>query len=120
MTGLARPIGLASLALALATTLTLASCRIERMGPERASYGNMCGPSHSEACMEPLLNGGFPFAYLFDAPGTSVEHQLSFGEDHFRWRPFALDVLFSLATLLLAAAIWRRLRRPARRSPSRA
>ncbi len=90
-------LGLASAALALA----LLSSEIERAGPELAHYGNLCGASSSEPCMKPVLNGGFPFAYLFDAPGVSVEGKLSFVEDQLRPVPFFIDVAVYFAVILL-------------------
>ena len=47
--------------------------------------------------MEPVLNGGFPITFLFDAPGIPVVHQLSFGEDEFRLDDFVMNaVLYSV------------------------
>ncbi len=84
-----------------ALTLALLFSKIEHTGPELAQYGNLCGASSSEPCMKPVLNGGFPFAYLFDAPGVSVEGKLSFGEDHLRPAPFVFDVAVYFAVFLL-------------------
>ena len=98
-------LGLVSAAL----TLALLSSMIENAGPELAQYGNLCGASSSEPCMKPVLNGGFPFAYLFDAPGVSVEGKLSFGEDHLRPAPFLFDVAAYVAVILLIVrgiALW--------------
>ena len=91
-----------SLAFGLAIALSLLSVRLQRIGPELAAYGNLCGPSHFDPCLEPVLNGGFPFAYLFDAPGISIEHQLSFGEDDLRPISLMLDIIvYFIATLLV-------------------
>lgn len=91
----------------VSTTVTL---QYERLGPELAAYGNLCGPEFNEACLEPVLNAGFPFAFLFDRPGVSVQHQLSLGEDEFRPARFAADLgLFwagYLALLQLARWAW--------------
>ena len=84
-----------------ATALALLSSEIEHTGPELAQYGNLCGASSSRSCLNPALTGGFPFAYLFDAPGVSVEGRLSFGEDHFRPAPFVFDVTVYFAVILL-------------------
>ncbi len=51
--------------------------------------------------MKPVLNGGFPFAYLFDAPGVSVEGKLSLVEDQLRPVPFLVDVAVYFAVILL-------------------
>jgi hypothetical protein len=66
----------------LATTLSVMSVFVQRTGPESAPYGNRCGPSSNDPCLEPVLKGGFPVAFLFDQPGVSVEHRLSIGEDN--------------------------------------
>jgi hypothetical protein len=93
---------LTALALTAAIALTFGSAYIERVGPEMAAYGNLCGPSASELCYEPVLKGGFPVAYLFDAPGISVEHQLSFGEDELSIGALLLDIAFYFGLGLLA------------------
>jgi hypothetical protein len=87
-----------ALAVVYALSLTLLSSFVERVGPELASYGNQCGPSSNQACLEPVLNAGLPFAYIFDRPGESVERKLFFLQDGIRPLPFALDffVYFSL------------------------
>jgi hypothetical protein len=87
-----------ALAVVYALLLTLLSSFVERVGPELASYGNGCGPSSNQACLEPVLNAGFPFAYIFDRPGESIEKRLIFLQDSLRPLPFALDffVYFSL------------------------
>lgn len=94
-------LGLVSAAL----TLALMSSKIEHSGPELVQYGNLCGASSSEPCMKPVLNGGFPFAYLFDAPGVSVEGKLSFGEDHLQPVPFVSDVAVYLAVIVLIVRV---------------
>lgn len=106
---------LATLSLIAAIMLTIRSVDIERTGPELAAYGNMCGPSHSAPCNEPVLNAGFPVGYLFDNPGISVERDLSLPEDDFRIGAFLLDVAIYVALILPAAlaarAAWANLRR---------
>lgn len=54
-----------ALSLLFALALTLLSSIVERKGPALASYGNLCGPNSDQDCLEPVLNAGFPFAYLF-------------------------------------------------------
>jgi len=93
---------LMSLALIVAITLTLASVNIERVGPEQAAYGNLCGPYTDDPCLEPVLKGGFPFAYLFDAPGISVERQLAFIEDQLHIGALILDIAIYFAIVLAA------------------
>ena len=91
-------------ALISAITLAFLSVCIERMGPELAAYGNLCGRSGSDPCYEPVLKGGFPAAYLFDAPGVSVERQLAFVEDNLFVGPLVLDVAIYFALILFAIA----------------
>jgi hypothetical protein len=103
--------GLIGLALVAALTLALVSVEVERVGPELLEYGNLCGAAHIDPCYEPALKGGFPFAYLFDAPGISVQHQLTFVEDDMHGWPFSADVAVYFAALLLVVLFIAR-RRP--------
>ncbi len=91
-----------SVALILAIALALLSVRVERIGPELAAYGNLCGPSAADPCYEPVLKGGFPLAYLFDAPGISVERQLAFVEDKLSVDALVLDIAIYFALVLIA------------------
>lgn len=86
------------------------SSNIERNGPEVAAYGDMCGATQDQPCMKPRLNGGYPWAYLFDAPGISVEDRLSFGEDEFRMYPFLADLVTYLAVFAVGTHLVRRAR----------
>ena len=90
------------LTLIAAITLALASVNVERIGPELAAYGNLCGPRTNDPCLEPVLKGGFPFAYLFDAPGISVERQLAFVEDQLHVGALILDIAIYFALVLAA------------------
>ncbi|HET7867536.1 MAG TPA: hypothetical protein VFL86_24290 [Burkholderiaceae bacterium] len=111
-------LGLASLTFLLATVLALLSVNIQRTGPELVEYGNLCGPTSNDPCYEPELKGGFPIAYLIDAPGVSVEHQLSLGEDHLRPEALALDVAFYFAAILCVVWVASRHSRQGRASRS--
>lgn len=93
-----------SLALAPAVALTVLSSIVQQEGPELESYGNLCGPAANENCYKPALKGGFPAPYLFDAPGVSIERQLSFGEDNLHPIAFALDTAVYWAAVMLA--VW--------------
>jgi hypothetical protein len=84
-----------------AITLTLLSVHVERMGPELAVYGNLCSPSGSDFCYKLVLKGGFPLAYLFDAPGVSRERVLAFGEDKLSVGALALDIAIYFAIVVL-------------------
>jgi len=88
------------ISLALAIALALLSVHVERVGPEVTEYGNLCGPNTASPCHKPVLKGGFPVAYLVDAPGISVERQLSFGEDQLFVGALMLDIAFYFAIAL--------------------
>jgi hypothetical protein len=99
------------MALAMAGLLALLSVHIERLGPEQASYGNLCGPAANEECLQPVLGGGFPFPFLLDMPGISVQGQLHFIEDRFRPVAFLFDLVFYLVVLRALARLKRLVRR---------
>lgn len=84
-----------------AITLAFLSVRVERIGPELAVYENLCGPSGSDFCYKPVLKGGFPAAYLFDAPGVSRERVLAFGEDKLSVGTLALDIAIYFPIVVL-------------------
>lgn len=84
-------------ALVLAISLALLSVHVERAGPELVQYG--------DAIFKPVLRGGFPVAYLFDAPGVSRERQLAFGEDKLSVDALIIDIAFYFAVILLVAAL---------------
>lgn len=92
---------LIGVALTIAITLTLWSVNVEHIGPELVAYENVCGPSGFDFCYKPVLKGGFPVAYLFDAPGISVERQLAFFDDNLSLGALVLDVAFYFAIVLL-------------------
>ena len=98
---------LSSIGVALISAITLAfmSVCVERVGPDLAAYGNLCGPSAADPCYKPALKGGFPVAYLFDAPGVSVERQLSFGEDTVFVGALVLDIAIYFAIALFAILV---------------
>jgi len=91
-----------SVAFILAIMLAFLSVHVERIGPELAVYGNLCGPSGSDFCYKPVLKGGFPVAYLFDAPGVSRERVLAFGEDKLSLGALVLDIAIYFAIVVLA------------------
>jgi hypothetical protein len=93
---------LAGLSLISAIMLAGLSSCVERVGPELAAYGNLCGLRASDPCYKPVLKGGFPVAYLFDAPGVSVERQLSFGEDTLIGPALVLDIVLYFAIVFMA------------------
>lgn len=103
-------LSLIGVALISAITLALLSVYIERAGPELAEYGNLCGPGAADPCYKPVLKGGFPIAYLFDAPGVSVERQLAFGEDKLFVAALILDIAiyFAIALFTILVVLYRR------------
>jgi hypothetical protein len=94
---------LAGLALVAAVTVALMSVHVERTGPDLVEYGNLCGPSASDPCYKPQLKGGFPVAYLYDAPGVSRERQLAFVEDKMHVGALIADVTVYFAIMMLIA-----------------
>jgi hypothetical protein len=114
MSSVLRRVGRGMLAFLLAFALTVLTVRVQRRGPEQVVFSNLCGPTQNDLCYRPVLKGGFPLAYLFDAPGVSVENQLAIGEDNLHAVPFAIDVAIWLAVVVLAGrAVARRRNRGA-------
>ena len=102
--------GLVCLFFIAAIALALLSSNVERIGPELVQSGNLCGPVGNDPCYKPALKGGFPFAYLFDQPGISVEGRLSFFEDTLYAGLLVLDIAMYYAAILLAFRLLSRLR----------
>jgi hypothetical protein len=92
--------------LALSITVAILSVFVERVGTELVQYGDLD--------YRPVLKGGFPFAYLFDAPGISVERQLAFVEDKLFAGALILDIAIYFAIVLLPILVVSR-RRSARK-----
>jgi hypothetical protein len=98
----------------LAFVLAAGSVVIHR--PQRMVVGNMCETTSDNPhgyCYRRLPTGGWPFAFLFDSPGTSVVGQLGLMEDDFKpWR-FLLDMaVFGTLPAAGAVVIGLRRRRP--------
>jgi hypothetical protein len=96
-------LSLMGLAVIAAIALALMSVFIERTGPELVQYGNLCGPAALDPCYQLALKGGFPVAYLFDAPGVSRERQLAFGEDKLHMGALIADFAVYLAISIAVA-----------------
>jgi len=107
-----RKLSFLGLALILAITLALMSAHVEHVGPEMVAYGNLCGATASDLCYKPALKGGFPVAYLFDAPGVSRERQLAFGEDKVHIGALVTDIATYFAIFMLIAGLYRARGRP--------
>ena len=100
--------GLSGFALVSAIALALLSLQVERVGPELAQYGNLCGPRADEPCYRPVLKAGVPVAFLLDRPGVSIERQLGL-EDKVLLGALVLDIALYFAIVLLGLlAVWRR------------
>jgi hypothetical protein len=112
-------VGLAASAFVIASTLALRSVLVHRTGPELVQYGNLCGLTSTDPCYRPVLKGGFPFAFLFDTPGVSVEGKLSFFEDTLHPRALLLDITVYFAAILLSIAATSSYRSAQKRGASR-
>jgi hypothetical protein len=95
----------AGLAVITAIVLTCMSVLVERTGPEMVAYGDLCGPTSHDPCYQPVLKGGFPVAWLYDAPGVSRERQLAFIEDKLHPGGFILDVVIYLGLCMLGSRL---------------
>jgi hypothetical protein len=98
-----RLIRLSLIGLGFALALAIASVGVRRHGPEMAEYGGGCGPTNDQPCYLPLLNAGWPLAYVVDNPDAPVQERLG-REDEVRPERFVVDVLFYFALLSIA---WR-------------
>ncbi|MDT0631407.1 hypothetical protein [Rubrivirga litoralis] len=107
-------------ALALAVVAIGASARWDRVSGERIVYNNECasGPDPA-ACLEPREVAGFPFAFVFDTPGLTVEHDAHPYDDEVRALPYLAGVAGVAGVVLALWAGWRRLRPRRARVPSR-
>ena len=113
----------ALVALALAVTVVGVSARYDRISSERIIYNDECtfGPD-PQACLEPREVAGWPFAFVFDTPGISVEHDAHPYDDEVRALPYLASVAAVALAVLVVWAGWRRWRRgapvrPPRRAP---
>jgi len=97
----------------MGTLLALLSVSIQRTGPEMVRYSDLCTAADPGPCYKPALKGGFPLAYLFDAPGISVERKLAF-EDRLDGGALVFDIAVYFLICLAAPAVLRR--RAARRA----
>ena len=97
-----RRLARAGLSLLGGLTLAVASGWYERVGPApRAWDEELCSYSPPPSCRDGVLQGGWPLAYLVDAPGVSRVGRLAIGEDHFREWAFAVDAAGAAALIWL-------------------
>ena len=76
--------------------------------------GNVCDVTTVNPngfCYEPLPQGGFPFIFYKDNPGSSVVGMLGPPEDDFYLAPFLGNVLFYFLLLNLVIFTYRRLKK---------
>ena len=90
--------------LALALVAVGLTGEVERSSDAVAVYNNECRTPAGGRCVEPREAAGLPFAFVFDTPGVSVEHQVSIVEDEARAGPFLAGV--ALVWMALCAAGW--------------
>ena len=107
-------------ALALAVVAVGASARWDRVSGERIVYNSECtfGPDPA-ACLESREVAGLPFAFVFDTPGVSVEHDAHPYDDEVRPLPYLASVGGVVGVVLALWAGWRRPRPRAVGPPSR-
>ena len=77
-----------------------------------AVYNHECRTPGGGRCVEPQEATGWPFAWVFDTPGVSVEHRVFLFEDTVRPGPFALNVAVVWAAFAGLTLAWTR-RHPA-------
>lgn len=87
--------------LIFSAVIALISGFYQRASSEIVEFGNVCSGEEFSQCYRPRLCGGFPFPFVFDNPGISVENTLS-AEDEFRWLPFVGNVWFYLLAVVFA------------------
>lgn len=90
-----------------AVGLTVASGLYQRPSGELGQYGNQCSVDDWMHCYQPVESAGFPFAYGFDTPGVSVEHQVALFEDEFRWLPFCVNAWFYYLLLFFSLRMFK-------------
>jgi hypothetical protein len=101
--------------LGVSLVLALASVGIQRHGPDMGQVGDGCGPASDQPCYVALLGGGWPLAFVVDAPTVSTPDRLGLA-DTLRPERFIADALFYGGLLIIAwrAGVMRRRLRPAR------
>ena len=79
-------------------------------GSYQGETGNLCQKTESNPlglCVEELPTGGFPFPFLLDAGGVSVQHKLG-AEDHFKPAAFVGNLIIYTAICGFTLALFRR------------
>ena len=88
--------------LVISLGLTVGTVFYQRPSSEVVRYGNLCNIEEWMHCYQPREAAGFPFPYVFDVPGVSVEHIVSLAmEDEFRLLPFLIDIWFYFLLLIV-------------------
>jgi hypothetical protein len=101
--------------LGVSLVLALASLGIQRHGPDMGQVGEGCGPALDQPCYVALLSGGWPLAFVVDAPAVSNPNRLG-PEDTLKPERFFADALFygGLLTIAWRYGVMRRRLRPRR------
>jgi hypothetical protein len=106
--------GLIALVVGAGLAIDLAAGSVVVHRPVRMVVGNMCEPTRenpSGYCFRQLPAGGWPLAFLYDSPGTSVLGRLG-AEDTFRPGRFLVDTaVFGALPVIGAVAFVMRRRR---------
>ncbi len=76
----------------LAILFVLMTVFYQRPSGEIILFGNVCDAQSWVECYRPRVSAGFPFAFIFDKPGITVEDNASFLEDDIRLLPFVMNV----------------------------
>ncbi len=94
--------------LLLSLVITLLSGFYQRPSNEIVQWGTECAAEYWFQCFHPNLSGGFPFAFIFDSPNTSVHNSLG-AEDDFRWYPFIINIwLYFIALIFSYKTLFKR------------
>jgi hypothetical protein len=113
--------GLAALAVGAGLAFGLAAGSVAVHRPVRMAVGNMCEPTRdnpSGYCFRQLPAGGWPVAFIYDSPGTSVLGVLGM-EDDFKPGPFLIDTaVFGALPAIGAVVFGMRRRRSSEALPS--
>jgi ABC-type cobalamin transport system permease subunit len=104
--------GLAALVVGAGLAFSLAAGSVVVRRPVQTVVGNVCEPTRdnpSGLCFQPLPAAGWPFAFYYDDPGTSVRGHLGV-EDNFEPGWFLIDAAV-FGALLAVSAVGFRMRR---------
>jgi len=75
----------------VAILITLLSGLYQRPSNEFVLWSTECSQQQWFNCFHPSISGGFPFAFIFDSPVTSVPNSIGI-EDDIRWYPLIFNI----------------------------